>query len=329
MSNVPLLPTDTAGTRITTKFISVLCGETIGAVRKMLINKAKEFEVIDYIYVVDYKRVLQGVISIKDLLQNSEEIRVDKIMKSDPITVDSLTDQERIIYLALEHNLKAVPVTGKNKQLLGVIPYDTIVKILHHEFREDILRSGGIHHKLKEIEDIETSTINLVRARVPSLILGLIGGLLAAYIVTGFEDVLSSYLVLASFIPVIIYLSDAVGTQSETLIVRMMALKPEFSIRKYLLREMRIGAILGATFALMLFIVATVGWGAINLGVAIGLSMFISIILLAFTATYIPLLLSRFGFDPGVASGPITTIVSDITSLTLYFIIAVILLNLF
>lgn len=328
MSDVSLLPSDTAGTRITTKFISVLNKETIGVIRMMLISQAKEFEVIDYLYVVDYEGVLQGVISIKDVLQAADETKVDTIMKRNPITVDSHADQERIIYLTLQHDLKAVPVVDKNKHLVGVIPYHTIVKILHHEFREDILRLGGIHHRSKEIEDIKTSTLKLVRARLPSLILGLIGGLFAAYIVTGFDEVISSYLVLASFIPVIIYLSDAVGTQSETLIVRMIALKPDFSITKYVLREMRIGGVLGVIFGILLFIAATVGWGATNLGVTIALSMFISIILQAFIATYISALLYRFGVDPGVASGPLTTIISDITSLTLYFVIAIVLLQL-
>ena len=328
MSDATLMPADTAGARITSKFISVLNNETIGMVKTMLINKAKEFEVIDYVYVVDYEGVLQGVISVKEVLQSSDETTVDIIMKKNPITVDSLADQERIIYLTLEHDLKALPVVDKNNHLFGVISYHAIVNILHHEFREDILRSGGIPHHLKEIEDIKTSTLKLVRARIPSLLLGLIGGLLAAYIITGFEQVLSSYLVLASFIPVIIYLSDAVGTQSETLIVRMIALKPDFSITKYLLREMRIGGILGAIFAVLLFIAATVGWGEMNLGVAIGLSMFISILLQAFIATYISISLSKFRVDPGVASGPLTTIISDVTSLTLYFVIVVVLLEL-
>ena len=328
MSDISLLPSDTAGTRITTKFISVRNKETIGVIRSMLISKAKEFEIIDYLYVIDYEEVLQGVISIKDVLQTADETRVDMIMKRNPITVDSHADQERIIYLVLQHDLKAVPVVDKNRHLVGVIPYHTIVKIFHHEFREDILRLAGIHHRSKEIEDVKTSTLKLVRARLPSLILGLIGGLFAAYIVTGFDEVISSYLVLASFIPVIIYLSDAVGTQSETLIVRMIALKPDFSITKYMLRELRIGGVLGVIFGLLLFIAATVGWGATNLGVSIALSMFISIILQAFISTYISTLLYRFGVDPGVASGPLTTIISDITSLTLYFVIAVVLLQL-
>ena len=108
----------------------------------------------------------------------------------------------------------------------------------------------------------------------------------------------------------------------------MIALRPDFSITKYMLRELRIGGVLGVIFGILLFIAATVGWGETNLAVSIALSMFISIILQVFIATYISTLLYRFGVDPGVASGPLTTIISDITSLTLYFVIAVVLLQL-
>ena len=104
-----------------------------------------------------------------------------------------------------------------------------------------------MHSHIKEIEDITTPAKRLIKARLPSLIIGLFGGLLAAYIVRDFEDILSSYLALAAFIPVIVYLSDAIGTQSQTLIVRMIALEPNFSFRNYISRELKIGSILGMT----------------------------------------------------------------------------------
>ncbi|MEW5839729.1 MAG: magnesium transporter, partial [Thermoproteota archaeon] len=241
---------------------------------------------------------------------------------------DYHADQERIVYLALEHELKAIPVVDGEKRLLGIVPYRAILDIFHHEFREDILKSGGIHHHIREIEDIATPATKLIRARLPSLVLGLAGGLLAAYIVTGFEHVLSSYLALAAFLPVMVYLSDAVGTQSQTLVVRMIALEPAFSLRRYLAREIEIGSILGATFAALLFMAAILGWGAAGLGLTIAVSMFVSILFQAAVATYLSAFLSRLRIDPAVASGPLTTIISDITSLAIYFATASVLLAL-
>ena len=245
------------------------------------------------------------------------------------MTVYIDTDQERINYLVLKYRLKSIPVDDSKNRLNGVVPYDAIVKIFHHEFREDILKSGGIHHYIKEIEDIMTPVSRLVRARIPSLILGLIGGLAAAYIVNGFENILSSYFVLASFIPVMIYLSYAIGTQSQTLIVRMIALEPEFSVKRYLTREVKVGGILGVIFASLLFAAASIGWGLSQAGAVIGLSMLISILFQAVISTYLSISLAKFNVDPAVTSGPLTTIISDISTLTLYFGLASFLLGSF
>jgi magnesium transporter len=221
-------PLETAGRRITSKFLSAEEEDSIGSIKKSLLTRAKEFDTIDYIYVVNRSKVLRGVISVKEALQAFDETRVSSIMKRDVVYVDEHADQERVVYLVLENNLKVLPVVDKENRLLGVIPYDTILAIFHHEFREDILKTGGIHHEIHEIEELTTPASKLVRARLPSLVLGLIGGLIAAYIVSGFEYVLSSYLALAAFIPVMVYLSDAIGTQSQTLTVRMIALNPSF-----------------------------------------------------------------------------------------------------
>jgi magnesium transporter len=277
--------------------------------------------VLDYIYVVDEQDRLIGVASYKELLQSKDESKIATIMKSPPVTIDFHTDQERLVYLVLKHDLKAIPVIDSQHHLKGVVPYHAILKVFQHEFREDILRSGGIHHDLKEIEGMSTPVAKLVRARLPSLGIGLLGGLFAAYMVAGFEQVLSSYLALAAFIPVMVYLSDAVGTQSQTLIVRMIALDPDFSVTRYITRELKIGGTLGAVFASLLFLAASIGW-SLDIGVVVGSAIFISIVFQAFMATYLSVTLARRNIDPALASGPLTTIISDITSLAMYFAIA-------
>jgi magnesium transporter len=323
------VPPDSAVTSITTKFLSVGEEETAGEIKKLIASRAKELEVIDYVYVVDENRFLHGVASLKDVLQAHDDVPVKKIMKRKLVTADMHADQERIIYLVLKNKLKSIPVVDTENHLSGVVSYDAILNVFHHEFREDILKSGGIHHHIKEIEDIDTPVSRLVKARLPSLALGLIGGLLAAFIVSGFEGILSSYFVLASFIPVMIYLSDAVGTQSQTLIVRMIALEPGFSVKRYVTREVQVGGILGAVFASLLFAAASLGWGPLQAGAIIGLSMLVSIVFQSLISTYLSISLVKFNVDPAVASGPLTTIISDITTLTLYFGIASLLLRFF
>ena len=315
------------GARVTDKFLAVRNDETVGNIKNILINRSKAFETIDYIYVVDASNVLQGVVSLKELLQTSNETVVESIMKTNVISIDPHAHQERIIYLVLEDGFKAIPVVDGHKHLLGVVPYHAILDIFHHEFREDILKSAGIHHEIKEIEKLSTPTLKLVKVRLPALIIGLVGCLIAAYIVSGYEEILSSYLVLAAFIPLVIYLSDAVGTQSQTLIVRMIATDPKFSTRRYLTREIKIGAILGTIFAVLLFAAAMLGWGIMYFAAVIGTSMFIGMLFQAFIATYLSIVLTKFHVDPAVTSGPITTIISDITTLVVYFSIASVLLR--
>jgi magnesium transporter len=316
---------DIAGARLTTRFLSISADELVQEVKKKVTSKARELEVLDYIYVVDDKGKLLGVVSFKEILGSKDDLRIATIMKANPVSIDFHTDQERMIYLVLRHELKAIPVVDNEGHLKGVVPYHTILRVFHHEFREDILRSGGIHHGIKEIEDIATSAAKLVRARMPSLGLGLLGGLLAAYIVIGFEQLLNSYLALAAFVPVLVYLSDAVGTQSQTMVVRMIALQPDFSVRKYILRELRVGGLLGIIFGLVLLTIGSLGWG-FPIGIVIGLTMLLSITFQAFTATYLSAALAKRKVDPALASGPLTTIISDITSIAMYFGIASILL---
>jgi magnesium transporter len=314
-------PLDIVSSRITTKFLSVQQKETVGDVKRILAYRSKEFETIDYVYVLDHNNDLKGVVSLKEIFGASEETRVETIMKRHVVSIDHRADQERIINLVLKNNLKAIPVV-EDSRLIGVVPYNAILDIFHQEFREDILKAAGIHHDIKGIEDLATPFSKLVRARLPSLLIGLAGGLIAAYIVNGFEEVLSSYLILAAFMPVMIYLSDAVGTQSQTLIVRMIAMDPYFSPRKYLTRELKVGATLGIIFAVLLFVTAIVGWGPLYFGAVIGASIFASILFQAFIATYLSIALTKFRVDLAVASGPITTIISDVTTLIMYFSIA-------
>lgn len=315
-----------AGAKITSQFLSASADDLVIDIKNKIVAKASELEVLDYIYVVDKQERLIGVTSYKKLLQSEDESRIAAIMKTHPVTIDFHTDQERLVYLVLRHDLKAIPVVDNQHRLKGIVPYHAILKVFQHEFREDILRSGGIHHDLKEIEEISTPVAKLVRARLPSLGIGLLGGLFAAYMVTGFEQILSSFIALAAFIPVMVYLSDAVGTQSQTLIVRMIALDPDFSVRRYITRELKIGSTIGAVFASLLLVAGTVGWG-LHIGVVTASAIFISIIFQAFMATYLSVTLARRHIDPALASGPLTTIISDITSLAMYFTIASLLLT--
>jgi len=323
-------PPNTAGGKMISTIPKAKIGQNISQIETMLIKTAKKFKTLDYIYVVNGKNILQGIASIKEILQVPDKrVKIEKIMKKDLVVVHPSTDQERMVYLALKHGIKAIPVVDRGMRLLGVVQYDTILQIFNQEVREDIFRFGGIYHKVgKEFDTLTAPVIKMIKARLPWLVVGIAGGIIAASVVSFFEGILSKYLILTAFIPVLVYMGDAAGTQSETLIVRGVALNPKLSARKWLKRELIVAISLGLFCGAIVGIVGMLGWGGgYLLGSILGVSMFLGILAGIFISTLFPLILKKLNVDPAVASGPFATIVSDIANLVIYFIIASLLLG--
>jgi len=323
-------PPNTAGSRIITAFPQVRIGEKIRDVEKMLLDKANEFDIIDYVYVVDDNSVLKGVVSIRELYASNKEANVEEIMKKELVVARPLTHQERIVYLALSNKIKAIPIIDREKHLLGIVPHNTILQIFNEEVREDVFKFGGIFHKVgKEYTTIKSSAVTMIKTRLPWLIIGVLGGTITASIISSFEHVLNTLLALAAFAPVLAYLSDAVGTQSETLTVRSIALDPLLSLKSYFVREFVVALSLALACGLLLSTIVLLGWQNSTLGLIVGLSMFFSIISAVIISTGFPFLFKKVNLDPAIASGPFATMISDVTTVTIYFGIASLLLALF
>ncbi|MDH5783507.1 MAG: magnesium transporter [Candidatus Bathyarchaeota archaeon] len=320
-------PPNTAGSRIITAFPRVNVGEKIKDLEMMLLTKADAHETIDYLYVVDDNDVLKGIVSIKELHASEKDANVEEVMKKKLVVAHPLTHQERLIYLALSNRIKAIPVVDKQNRLLGIVPYDTILHIFNEEVRQDIFKFGGIFHKVgKEYTTIKSSAMTMVKTRLPWLIIGVLGGTITASIISSFEHVLNALLALAAFAPVLAYLSDAVGTQSETLTVRSIALDPKLALKSYFAREFTVALFLALACGLLLSTIAFVGWQNSTLGLIVGLSMFLSIISAVLISTGFPFLFKKANLDPAIASGPFATMISDVATVTIYFTVASILL---
>jgi len=229
-------PRFSAGSWMIESFPKVQPSCKIEELEQLLEKNAVNYQTIDYIYVVDGENRLLGVASIKDVYA-SKNATMGEIMTTKLVYVHPSTDQERMVYLALSHGIKAIPVVDKEKHLLGIVPYDIILETFNEEVHEDTLHFGGIFHRVgKEYHTDESSVKTMVKLRVPWLIAGVLGGIVTASIITNFEHVLSTLLALAAFAPVLAYMSDAVGTQSETLVVRSIAINPQMSLKNYLLK---------------------------------------------------------------------------------------------
>jgi magnesium transporter len=285
---------------------------------------------INYIYVVDKNNCLVGIISIKDLFRKDKNVLVKRIMQKEIFSVGLNTDQEKVALLALKKEIKSVPVVDKENHLLGVVPYHKILEVLHKEGIEDTLRTAGIH-KFKDpaIEIINASTRTHVKKRLPWLILGLIGGIIAALIVDSFELMLNKYLLLAAFIPAIVYMADAVGAQSQTILIRSMALDKKLDWGKYSLREIKINLALGLLLGILFLVVFSIFWETSFFGIIIGVSIFVTVLVSMVISITLPLVFQKFNFDPAISSGPFATAVRDLTSLLVYFGVAHIMIWLF
>ncbi len=319
-------PHFSAGSWMIESFPKVQPSCRIEELEQLLEENAVNYQTIDYIYVVDGENRLLGVASIKDVYA-SKNATMGEIMTTKLVYVHPSTDQERIVYVALSHGIKAVPVVDKEKHLLGIIPFDVILETFNEEVHEDTLHFGGIFHRVgKEYHTNESSVRTMVKLRIPWLIVGVLGGVVTASIISNFEHVLSTLLALAAFAPVLAYMSDAVGTQSETLAVRSIAINPEMSLKNYLLKELVIAAVLAFVCGGLLSIVALVGWQDPILGLIVGISMFLSIISAVLISTGFPFIFTKINLDPAIASGPFATMISDVITVTIYFTIATVML---
>lgn len=321
-------PLESVGRKIIKQIPLCRQNDTILDVKKMLFSGINDLETINYIYVIDSKKKLIGVFSIKEIFRRSEETLIKEIMEKDLVVIRPYADQEKVVILALKHNLKAVPAIGKKGEFLGVVPSDIILDILHSENVEDFLKMAGINSPLQKI--LKGSAFYLFKVRIPWLVFGLFGGIIGASVITYFEGPLQTNFILASFIPLILYMSGAVGNQTEILLIRNMAIDSKISAWKYLARELKASFLIAIILTILLFSIAMIFFKApYYIAAILGISLFIGIFVAVIVGVLMPWSLYKMGKDAAVGSGPFSTIFRDILSLVIYFSVAIYLLNMF
>lgn len=315
-----------AGRYVVRAVPTVLSHETIAQAENLLRSRARDFDTINYLYVVDEVRKLIGVLSVKELLSLSGHITIKDAMVPATVFVRPHTAREKVAHLALQHNLKAVPVVDKDHRFVGVVPSDAILDILNQEHTEDVLRIAGVsqRHEENSGQDVllNAPSSTHVKLRLPWLVLGLLGGVGAAVVVEQFEATLAEQLILAAFIPAIVYMADAVGSQTQMLFVRALALDHSLAVAKYLKREIAVNFILGLILAGLILAISLVWLGLPLISLVLSVSVFLTVWFTVLVAILLPWLFSRLGQDPAIASGPLATVIRDIMSLLIYLGVA-------
>ncbi len=301
---------------------------TIFDAKKLLAEKISRLETINYFYVINNEGKLAGVFSIKEIYRRPDDFKIKNLMQTKIFKVLPDQHQEEAAILALKHNLKAIPVVDENNRFMGVVPSDAILHILHSEHIEDFLRSVGIFEQFINLE--AGSSWVLAKARIPWLIFGLFGGIFAASIINFFESAIKPYFILAAFIPLIVYMADAVGSQTQTLFIRNLVFKAEINIKKYLFRELITGFLMASILGGLLFFLSILLHNVpYFIGVILGVALFFTVLGAILIGVLIPSLIQKMKRDPAIGSGPLATIIRDIASLIIYFLVASIMLRFF
>ena len=292
------------------------------------IQSSEKAEMVFYLYVTDEESNLTGVVSLRDLVTAPAGAELKAIMEKDVVSVTVEMDQEEVARMVSRYNLLAIPVVQSDSTLLGIITVDDVVDVIREEATEDFLQMAGIG---KDKEILMKSTFDNVKLRLPWLFASWIGGTVAAYVIGAFESILESVITLAAFIPIIIGMGGNVGTQSSTIIVRGFATgRLELSrLRSVIWKEMRVGLILGTFYGLLLGGVAMLKFidAPPELGVVVGLSICVSMIIATSIGTLVPILLRKLDVDPAIASGPFVTTSIDVLGILAYFLIAISLIS--
>jgi magnesium transporter len=291
--------------------------EKVSEVSQRLAGLPSAFDSVELLFVTDANQRLLGVVPLSKLLTAMPQIALNELINSDITSVTLADHPEQIAEVALTHQIPAVPVVDDQGRLLGAVPAHTVFKILREDHIQDMDRLVGIWRNSDQaLSAIEGDPLRRVLDRLPWLIVGTIGCVLATGLMATFESTLRADLAVAFFIPGIVYLADAIGTQSEAIAVRGLSFSST-PIPQLLKGELKTGLYLGIALALMVFPFI---WLAFNASLAFAVS--VALICASSVATSIglllPSILSRLGKDPAYGSGPIATIIQDLLSLLIY-----------
>jgi magnesium transporter len=285
----------------------------------------RSFESLANVAVLDGDR-FQGVVPLEALLAAPTDATMEELLANHTPTVPADTDQELAAWRAAKSPTGTVAVRDDEGCFVGLVPPKRLLPVLLHEHEEDLARLGGVLSRQSAARSAaEEAVPRRLWHRLPWLVIGLLGAMASAGIVASFEDDLRDEVLLAFFVPAVVYMADAVGTQTETVVIR--GLSVGVPIRRVLRVEVLSGIVIGVAIAAGFFGFAIAVWGELDVALSVALALFASASAATVIAMSLPYLLNRLGLDPAFGSGPLATVVQDLFSIVVYFLIAVALVD--
>ncbi len=277
-------------------------------------------EEASHLYLIDESSVLTGQVPIEKLIAAAPEERLGNLRGDPPIEVWPDDNAGTVALLAVERHDADVAVVDDGRRLVGAIPIGRLLRLLHEEHIDEILRRSGVgasHPTPSEAHE----TIRAFRARMPWLAIGLVGGMLAGVVASMFEESLKREVTLAFFLPLVVYMADAIGTQTETILVRRMVYG-RVSLLTQLWREALLGLLIGLTIGGAAWAGLWLVDGREHVAAVVALTILCTSIVATLIASLLPWILDRLNIDPAMASGPVATVLQDLLSVAIYLGIA-------
>ena len=310
---------DSAGGIMAKEFVTANSDWTVKEALTMLRKQVEDVDNVYTIYVTNVQSKLLGTLSLKKFLYASDQTLIKDLYRPDPIVVNAMVPAEEVASIMEKYELVVIPVVNDLGVLIGRITIDDALEVIKEEAEKDYQMASGISEKVESSDNILT----LSRARLPWLLIGLTGGILGAYVIGGFEDKISEFPVMASFIPLILAMGGNVGVQSSAIIVQSLAnnsLEIE-TIAKKLIKELLVALVNGVICSLIALVFCLFTENDPLLSLTIGVALISVFLYAGLFGTFIPLILNRYKIDPALATGPFITTTNDVIGLLLYFLI--------
>ena len=292
--------------------------ETLAATARALVGNGR-YTVVGDVAVVDGERFLGAIPS--EVLLAAPPSRPLSALASWPIVVAPGDDLEGAAHRAAQEGGRVVAVVDDGGRLQGFVPPETLLLVLELEHEEDLARLGGFVSRASSARLASEETVpRRLWHRLPWLALGLAGAMSSALIVASFEEELRTEVLLTFFLPAVVYMADAVGTQTEAIVIRGMAVG--VPVGRVLARELVTGAVIGVLIGFAFFPFVLAVWGDARVAASVAIALFVSCSVATIVAMALPAALARLGRDPAFGSGPLATVIQDLLSIAAYFAVA-------
>ena len=316
-------PEDSAGSLIAMEYIHLKKGLTIKQSIERIRKQKEEFVSYDSCFVTDNERELLGYVTIKDILINDSDTMIDDIMQECEHTLTTLMDQEEVANIFQDYNYSTLPVVDSENKLVGIITVDDVIDIMEEEATEDIEKMAAITPTDKPY--MKTGVFETCKKRIPWLLLLMVSATFTGSIITHFEGALAAYVVLTSFIPMLMDSGGNAGSQASVSVIRALSLDEiEFKDTfKVIWKEFRVALLCGIVLAvcnfIKLMIIDKVG---APVAAVVCITLLITIIFAKFVGCTLPILAKKCKLDPAVMASPFITTIVDACSLLIYFKVA-------